>query len=248
MFFGTESHRFVLSQFASFLTREFFFLLPFHQNDLVKIRQSYAEVTATQRRIMKQKEQCDAMAQDWYKRAQLALEKGNDDLAKEALTRRQQQTDEANNLQAQLDSQADSLDKLFEGMKMLEKKISENKAKKDQMVARARTAQSTQKVNDMISGVTGKASTDAFARMEEKVEALEAAAEVSAEMGSITGNALPGSSSASIEDQFKALEAANEIDDELAKMKGLLGAESSASKGNSDVDDELEQMKRDAGL
>lgn len=220
------------------------------QNDLVKIRQSYAEVTATQRRLLKQKEQCDAMAQDWYKRAQLALEKGNDDLAKEALQRRQQQTDEANNLQSQLDSQADSLDKLFEGMKMLEKKISENKAKKDQMVARARTAQSTQKVNDMISGVTGKASTDAFARMEQKVEALEAAAEVSAEMGSITGNALPGSSGASIEDQFKALEAANEIDDELAKMKGLLAGESSASSGakSSDVDDELEKLKRDAGL
>jgi phage shock protein A len=223
------------------------------QNDLVKIRQSYAEVTATQRRLLKQKEQCDAMAQDWYKRAQLALEKGNDELAKEALTRRQQQTDEANNLQSQLDSQADSLDKLYEGMKMLEKKISENKAKKDQMVARARTAQSTQKVNDMISGVTGKASTDAFARMEEKVEVLEAAAEVSAEMGSMTGNALPGSSSASIEDQFKSLEAASEIDDELAKMKGLLAGESSSSIGSSsskknDVDDELEKLKRDAGL
>lgn len=223
------------------------------QNDLVKIRQSYAEVTATQRRILKQKEQCDAMAQDWYKRAQLALEKGNDELAKEALTRRQQQTDEANSLQSQLDSQADSLDKLFEGMKMLEKKISENKAKKDQMVARARTAQSTQKVNDMMSGVTGKASTDAFTRMEEKVEALEAAAEVSAEMGSLSGNALPGSSSASIEDKFKALEAANEIDDELAKMKGLLAAESSSSTGSGDskktgVDDELEKLKRDAGL
>lgn len=223
------------------------------QNDLIKIRQSYAEVTATQRRLLKQKEQCDAMAQDWYKRAQLALEKGNDDLAKEALSRRQQQTDEANNLQIQLDNQADSLDKLFEGMKMLEKKINENKAKKDQMVARARTAQSTQKVNDMMSGVTGKASTDAFSRMEEKVEALEAAAEVSAEMGSLSGNALPGSSAASIEDQFKALESANEIDDELAKMKGLLAAESSSSSGgssskNSDVDDELEKLKRDAGL
>lgn len=223
------------------------------QNDLVKIRQSYAEVTATQRRLQKQKEQCDAMAQDWYKRAQLALEKGNDELAKEALSRRQQQTDEANNLQSQLDNQADSLDKLFEGMKMLETKINENKAKKDQMVARARTAQSTQKVNDMISGVTGKASTDAFSRMEAKVEALEASAEVSAEMGSIGGNMLPGSAGSSIENQFKELEAANEIDDELAKMKGLLGAESSASSSggdpkNSDVDDELEKMKRDAGL
>ena len=84
--------------------------------------------------------------------------------------------------------------------------------------------------------------------MEEKDEAKEATAEVSAEMGSITGNALPGTAAASIEDQFKALEAANEIDDELAKMKGLLGAESSASKADSDVDDELEKMKRDAGL
>lgn len=156
-------------------------------------------------------------------------------------------------MQSQLDNQADSLDKLFEGMKMLEKKVNENKAKKDQMVARARTAQSTQKVNDMISGVTGKASTDAFTRMEEKVEALEASAEVSAEMGSMSGNALPGSAAASVEDQFKALEASSEIDDELAKMKGLLspGSSSSSSSGSakkSDVDDELEKLKRDAGL
>ena len=221
---------------------------------MVKIRQSYAEVTATQRRLLKQKEQCDAMAQDWYKRAQLALEKGNDDLAKEALSRRQQQTEEATELQNQLDSQADSLDKLFEGMKMLEKKIGENKAKKDQMVARARTAQSTQKVNDMISGVTGKTSTDAFTRMEEKVEALEAAAEVSAEMESLSGsNMLPGTAGASVEAQFKALEASSDLDDELAKMKGLLGASSdsdssSSSSKKSDVDDELEKLKRDAGL
>ena len=221
---------------------------------MVKIRQSYAEVTATQRRILKQKEQCDAMAADWYKRAQLALEKGNDELAKEALSRRQTQTEEANTLQSQLDNQAESLDKLFEGMKMLEKKIGENKAKKDQMVARARTAQSTQKVNDMISGVTGKTSTDAFTRMEEKVEALEAAAEVSAEMGSLSGsNMLPGTAGASVEAQFKALEASSDLDDELAKMKGLLGASSdsgssSSSSKKSDVDDELEKLKRDAGL
>lgn len=228
------------------------------QNDLVKVRQSYAEVTATQRRLMKQKEQCEAMSQDWYKRAQLALEKGNDDLAKEALSRRQTQTDEANSLQSQLDGQADAMDKLYDGMKILEKKISESKAKKDQMVARARTAQSTQKVNDMISGVTGKTSMDAFTRMEEKVEQLEASAEVSAEMGSLGGNLLPGSEGASIEAQFAALEASDSVDDELAKMKGLLSGSSSSSssdggsdtdsKKSADVDDELEKLKRDAGL
>jgi len=218
------------------------------QNDLVKIRQSYAEVTATQRRLMKQKEQCDSMAQDWYQRAQLALQKGNEELAKEALTRRQAQTDEATQIQQQIDMQAESIDKLYEGMQMLEKKILESKSKKDQMVARARTAQSTQKVNDMLGGITGETSMDAFSRMEEKVEALEAAAEVSAEMGSIGGNMLPGSAESSVEAQFAALEASSEVDDELKKLKGLLGESSSAGSSDPEIDDELEKLKKDAGL
>lgn len=220
------------------------------QGDLVKVRQSYAEITATQRRMLKSKEQADALAQDWYQRAQLALQKGNDGLAKEALTRRQAQTDEAANLQSQIDVQAASIDKLYEGMQMLESKIMESKSKKEQMIARARTAQSTQKVNDMLGGITGKTSMDAFTRMEEKVEALEASAEVSAEMGTLGGNALPGSAASSIENQFKALEASSSVDDELQKLKGLLNpAEpAAASSSSSAVDDELEQLKKDAGL
>mmetsp|Transcript_33811 Transcript_33811/g.48061 ORF Transcript_33811/g.48061 Transcript_33811/m.48061 type:complete len:307 (-) Transcript_33811:934-1854(-) len=216
------------------------------QNDLVKVRQSYAEITATQRRLMKQKEEADTLAQDWYKRAQLALEKGNDVLAKEALTRRQQQTDTAEDLQKQIDTQAASIDKLYEGMQTLENKIMEAKSKKEQMVARARTAQSTQQVNDMLGGITGKTSMDAFNRMEEKVEALEAAAEVSAEMGM---NALPGGSD--LEKEFKMLEASTSVDDELKKMKGLLnagGSNEGSKTSSSGVDDELEKMKKDAGL
>lgn len=168
------------------------------QNDLVKVRQSYAEITATQRRLLKQKEQADALGDDWYKRAQLALTKGEDALAKEALTRRQQQVETSSGLQSQIENQGAAIDKLYEGMQALESKILEAKAKKDQMVARARTAQSTQQVNDMLGGITGKTSMDAFTRMEDKVEALEAAAEVSAEMGSLNGNSLPGSSGSSV--------------------------------------------------
>lgn len=220
------------------------------QADLVKVRQSYAEITATQRRLLKQKEQADSLADDWYGRAQLALQKGNDELAREALTRRQQQVDASSALQDQIDVQAASVDKLYEGMQELESRILEAKAKKEQMVARARTAQSTQKVNDMLTGVTGKTSMDAFSRMEEKVEALEAAAEVSAEMAGAGGNALPGS----IEKEFKLLEASSSVDDELARMKGLLpGAKdesnkSSSAKSDPGIDAEMEKLKRDAGL
>jgi phage shock protein A len=221
---------------------------------LVKIRQSYAEITATQRRLLKQKEQADALAQDWYQRAQLALQKGEEALAKEALTRRQQQLENAKTVQIQIDSQGAAIDKLYEGMQMLETKIIEAKAKKEQMIARARTAQSTQKVNDMLGGITGKTSMDAFTRMEEKVEALEAAAEISAEMGSLNGNLLPGSSS--LETQFKLLEGSSAVDQELMKLKGLLNPAATSSNDNSGnsastskgVDDELERLKREAGL
>jgi len=218
------------------------------QTDLVKVRQSYAEITATQRRLLKQKEQADALAEDWYKRAQLALSKGEEGLAKEALTRRQQQLETAEGLRIQIDMQANAVDKLYEGMQALEAKILESKSKKEQMVARARTAQSTQKVNDMLGGITGKTSMDAFKRMEEKVEALEAAAEVSAEMGSFDGKALPGSSAGSVEAQFKLLEASSSVDQELEAMKKMLGSTSSASKKSEAVDDELERLKKEAGL
>merc|ERR1712232_756870 len=127
----------------------------------------------------------------------------------------------------------------------LESKIMEAKAKKDQLVARTRTAQSTQKVNDMLSGISGKTSMDAFSRMEEKVEALEASAEVSAEMGALGANALPGGSD--LEKEFRMLESGNAVDDELKRMKGLLGG-SAEGGSQSSVDDELERLKRDAGL
>lgn len=245
----------------TFVPRCLFFQIISIQKDLVKVRQSYAEVTATQRRLMKQKEQADAVAADWYKRAQLALQKSNEDLAREALNRRQAATEEGEALQQQIDVQVAAIDKLYEGMQVLEKSILDAKSKKEQMVARARTAQSTQKVNDMLSGITGKTSMDAFKRMEDKVEALEASAEVSAEMGAVGGMALPGSAESSVEQQFKALEASSSVDDELNKLKGLLNpsnektsssssssSSSSTTKSSPAVDDELEKMKRDAGL
>merc|ERR1711915_330678 len=76
----------------------------------------------------------------------------------------------------------------------------------------------TQKVNDMLSGVTGKTSVDAFNRMEEKVIALEAAAEASAEKakGSLL---LSGTIEGEIEAQFRLLETSDNIDAELAKLK-----------------------------
>ena len=151
------------------------------QNDLVKIRQSYAEISASLKRLQKQKEQADGLANDWYRRAQLALEKGDEELAREALSRRQVQLDISTGLNKQIDMQQKNTDKLYNSMMTLETKITEAKREKDTFVARARTAKTSVQVNDMLNSltsVTSSNSMEAFNRMKEKVESLEAQAEV----------------------------------------------------------------------
>jgi len=201
--------------------------------DLVKVRQAYAEVTASSRRMTDQAEKAEAEAAKWYQRAQLAIEKGEDELAREALTRRQQQQEMADSLKQQVEGQQGSLTSLYDSMQELESKMAEAKAKKDQIIARARTAKAATKVNDMLAGVGTGSSTAAFDRMSEKVEQLEAEADVSKQLAQST----TGSGGTSLESQFKELEASGGVEDELKALKaaqGMLPA----------VDAELEEMKK----
>lgn len=221
--------------------------------DLVKIRQSYAEVMASQKRLEKQKEAADKLVGEWMGRAQLAVTKGDDELAREALSRKTQEADKVETLAAQMETQQTSLDSLYESMQALEAKISEAKATREQFIARARTAKTTSQVNDMLSGMGEESSMQAFDRMKEKVEQLESKAEVSA---TLTGS----SADLSMEAKFKALEGDNKVDDELAMMKKqLTGATESAgelpgsteassaagSTSSGAVDDELSKLKQE---
>ncbi|KAG5184856.1 PspA/IM30 family-domain-containing protein [Tribonema minus] len=213
------------------------------QRDLVKVRQSYAEVSATQKRMERQRAEANRIAEEWYKRAQLALEKGDEGLAREALARRQTQVDIVATVGAQMDTQQQALDQLRSGMQALEAKITEAKGKKDALIARARSAKTTQNVNDMLNNVTGSSGMEAFERMQQKVEALESTAEVSAQ--------LSGTAGGSLEQQFAALEGSTAVDKELAALRASLpGSSSSPSRALPEagkLDDELAQLKRELG-
>ena len=202
------------------------------QRDLVKVRQAYAEVSASSKRMAEQARLADAEAAKWYERAQLALEKGEDQLAREALTRRKQQLEMSDSLTQQVETQTDSITALYESMKELEAKMAEAKAKKDQIIARARTAKASTKVNDMLSSVSSTSSTGAFDRMSEKVQQLEAEADVSKQLAASSSTG----AGSSLDQQFKALESGNDVDDELNRMRAALPASS--------VDDEMSEMKR----
>jgi phage shock protein A len=219
------------------------------QNDLVKIRQSYAEISATQKRMLKQKEAADKLAGDWYNRAQLALSKGDEELAREALSRRQIQTTLAEDLNRQISMQIGAIDKLYNSMTTLEQKILEAKRQKDTFVARARTAKTSVKVNDMLSSMSGSNSMEAFERMKAKVETMEANAEVAGELAASTSG-----TSINMEERFKALEGNSAIEDELAQMKRQLPGSQAAPKPTpelpppmSEMDLEYERLKKELG-
>lgn len=210
--------------------------LHFPQTDLVKIRQAYAETTASQRRLQNQKAQLDTEADDWYQRAQLALQRGREDLAREALNRRQLLVDKSQALDTQLSTQQAASEKLYTAMMTLEGKIKEAVAQKEQLIARARTAKSMQQVNEMLNALvssatatSGKNAMAAFARMQEKVEAMEVAAEASADLNNLSFG------DQSLEAQFLALEQSSSVENELEKMKAdlkLLGPGTNVNNQN----------------
>jgi len=210
------------------------------QKDLVKVRQSYAEIMATQKRLEKQRDTAKKNTEEWLQRAQIALEKGEEELAREALQRKQQASDQAGSLEAQIETQSAALNSLYDSMTQLESKIAEAKSTRETYVARARTAKTATTVNDMLSGI-GDNSMSTFDRMKEKVESLEAQAEVSQQL-------MGASTDLTLESKFKALEGSNSVDDELAKMKASLPGGQSKPKelsGEPSVDDELAKMKRE---
>lgn len=181
------------------------------QEDLVQLRQAVAQAIATQKRTERQAAQAQSNGEEWYRRAQLALQQGNEVLAREALTRRSSYQETATALTSQIEQQNTVVSRLKKDMQTLESKIAEVRTKKDMYIARARSAGATQRLNEMLSGVNTNSSLNAFERMEEKVLQLEAQSEAIASLGTDD-----------LQKQFTALEASNDIDAQLAAMKAQL--------------------------
>ena len=181
------------------------------QDDLVQLRQAVAQAIATQKRSERQAHQAQSTADEWYRRAQLALQQANEPLAREALTKRKSYQETATAITSQLEQQNIIVVRLKKDMQALESKIGEAKTKKDMYIARARSAQASARLNEMLGGVNTSGSLSAFERMEEKVLQLEAQSEAIAELGTDD-----------LQKKFSSLESSNDIDTEMAAMKAQL--------------------------
>jgi phage shock protein A len=188
------------------------------QEDLVQLRMAVATSIASQKRMQQQYNQAQSEATNWEQRARLALQKGDETLAREALNRKKVQAETAGALKTQLDQQSGTVDTLKRNLIALEGKISEAKTKKDMLKARAQAAKASEQLQKTVGNLGTGSAMSAFERMEDKVLQMEARSQAVAELAG-----------ADLESQFAQLESGSNVDDELEAMKAQLLTGSSGS-------------------
>jgi phage shock protein A len=187
-------------------------LLQDMENDLVEVKKAVALAIATEKRLFNDFEEHQKKADEWQKKAELAIGNGRDDLAKEALSRKKTEQTTADGFNTQYEAQRKNVTTLKEQLGQLESKIAEARIKKDLLIARSRQAEAQENIQRTIGKVDTSGAMSAFERMERKVEEKEA-----------TAAALTDLNGDSLEAEFKKLESTSDVDDELAALKAKMG-------------------------
>ena len=208
------------------------------RSQLAKAKQQVAAAIADEKRLQAQAEQEKKLAEDWEKRAMLAVQEGRDDLAKQALLRHAEHMQAAQQLDETWRKHAAETESLKNSLRTLNDKIEEAKRKKNILIARQRRAEAQQRIHETMSSMSDKSAFETFERMSERIEQNERKAIANAELSEeLEGDQL--------QKQFSQLEYKADADTQLlqlkAKMGLIAGPKSQASKqigaGKGDVHD-----------
>jgi len=189
------------------------------REQLAKAKQQVAAAIADEKRLRDQANAEYRLADDWEKRAVLAVQEGRDDLARQALVRNNEHLEHGRQLEMTWQTHQMETEKLKASLRELNDKIEEAKRKKNLLIARQRRAQAQKRISETMSGLSEKSAFEAFARMEERIDTAErqlrAAAEIDEEF---TGDKLSN--------EFKQLErgaTAGNADLQLLALKQKMG-------------------------
>ncbi len=174
------------------------------EQEVIEMRRSLASAIATHKRTERQVTTYQTTAQQWYERAQLALDKGNEALARDALMRRQSYQGNLKTLEEQLRQQREFIQKIKTNLLELEKKYLEAKTKKNLYLARLRSANANQKFQEIMGNLETGRSVSVFEQIEAKIIELDA------QSGALVDP---------LEEQFNRLEGNQEIETQLEQLK-----------------------------
>jgi phage shock protein A len=179
------------------------------EDTLIELKASCAGAKAAKRRIEQDQEFARKQVTEWANRAQRAVDKGRDDLAREALVEKRRQVEHVEALDRELAQCGGVIDQYQDDLKLLEEKL--NAARERQRVLVQRHIHAVHKRRAQ-GDIRRMETSDAFSRfddVEHRIDRLEAEADLSGPPP------LP-----SLRDAIDALDDDNEIEQELRRMKG----------------------------
>lgn len=192
------------------------------KTQLVEAKKQVAVAIGDEKRLKKQWDEQLAQGKEWERKAMLAVQAGDDELAKEALLRAKEHEELSAQFEQQWVHQKDAVDKLKGQLRILSNKIEEAKRKRNILIARQKRAEAQKTIQTTMAGLSDTSAFDTFDRMAEKIEQIEAEAEANSELaGELQGGD-------TLTQRFRALEAKKTPGDlalmELKQKMGLLPA------------------------
>ena len=187
------------------------------REQLIEAKKQVAVSLADEKKLKKQLDNELHMAREWEKKAMMAVRAGRDDLAMEALQRKQTHDEVATEYQKQWEMQKQAADQLRAQLRQLNNKIEEAKRKREIYKARLRRAEAAKKIQETMGNGLGDTSAfDAFDRMGEKVDQMEAEVEAAEELSR-------ENMGMDLNDKFRELEADHGANDALLALKQKMG-------------------------
>lgn len=183
------------------------------QNQLLQVKTQVAIAIADQHLLEKKKKENDDKVAEWMRKAELAVDKKQDDLARAALERTESYRELSANFEQQVLDQKAQVENLKIALRQLEQKLTETNAKADVLIAQHRRARAAKRASGAQMQLSNSAKSGSFDRMQRKITHEEATAQATSEMVADD-----------VDLRLAALEKEDKINQLLAELKTKRGA------------------------
>ncbi|WP_116091930.1 phage shock protein PspA [Sphingomonas crusticola] len=189
------------------------------EETLVEVRASAARHIADQKEMRRQIAKLDAVQQGWIEKAELALSRDREDLAKAALVEKQKTADLAEQLRDEIAAIDEALGSCEADIAKLQSKLREARARQNSVSTRLESAQNRTRLREMYAGQKVEDAFSRFELLERRVDFAEGRADA-AGMGV----------QKSLEEEISELRSADKVDAELAAMKARVAGPAAPSQ------------------
>jgi phage shock protein A len=188
------------------------------EETLVEVRTNSARLLAEKKELLRRNERLQKQADDWQHKAELALSKDREDLAKAALVEKSTVNDLIRVITQDLHKLDETLERLTDEIEQLQQKLNDAKARQKVMVMRTRATQSRVSVSQRLNDRSYDAAIGKLDYFEQKIEQMESQIEAD------------GIGRSNLHNEFEELEMQDKIDQELQALKARVKGEQADAK------------------